>query len=80
MNLYGLIKKQIILFVIVMISSLTFNTAISINHDLVVQFGWDLLIKAICVWLMLKTSNKYWNCCKKYGLCRCCYRYQIQFV
>ena len=79
MDLYGLIKKQTILVVIAIVSSLSFSAATAIDHNLVVHFGWDLLIKGICVWLMLKVSDKYWNCCVKYGLCRCCYCNQNQF-
>ena len=42
------------------------------QHELL-ESGWDIIVNAICVWIMLDTSKWYWNVCKRYGVCVCCY-------
>ena len=73
MTLHNLIKKQAILVFVATVTTLTFWIAAGINQLFLLQFGWDIIVNAICVWMMLDTSKVYWNLCKKYGICICCY-------
>ena len=72
-ELYNLIKKQTILICIASFSTILLGIGFVFDGRVVLEFGWDLSINVICVWMMLSTSKKYWNCCKAYGLCKCCY-------
>ena len=40
---------------------------------------WDIIIHCICVWMMTKNAISYWNCCKKYGFCCCCYWQKYEY-
>ena len=73
LRLYGLIKKQTILCFIAVCSSLVYWCLVAWNDWFAIQFYWDVWINAICVWLMLGSSSKYWKICTKTFL-RSCYR------
>mmetsp|Transcript_110 Transcript_110/g.91 ORF Transcript_110/g.91 Transcript_110/m.91 type:complete len:161 (-) Transcript_110:139-621(-) len=74
-QLHHLIKKQAILVIIVVISSMIlWVSTIFINDWFSVLITWDILINAICCWLMMGSSNKYWLWCAKKGCFRCCYK------
>ena len=73
MRLHNLMKKQTILVFIAIVSSITSWIAVGIDADIVQEMGWDNAVNLICVWLMLDTSKGYWNICRKYGICFCCY-------
>ena len=73
MELHNLIKKQSILVGIAVSSTLMLGISVYMNDWMIMEIGWDFSVNAICVWLMLNCSKKYWMCCRKYGLCKCCY-------
>ena len=73
MELHNLMKKQTILVFVSILSTITLGILAIINVNMVFQAGWDTIVNMICVWMMLNTSKRYWICCRKYGLCICCY-------
>ena len=72
-KLHDLIKKQSILVCIAILSSVTVWSLVAVVNYFFWWLVWDVSINTICVWLMLKSSRKYWICCGKYGVCACCY-------
>ena len=72
-KLHNLIKKQTILVCLVVISTSCIASLGTIDNKMGLMVGWDLCLNAICAWMMLSTSQRYWNLCKDYGLCKCCY-------
>ena len=72
-ELNDLMKKQTILVIIAIMSTLIFWLAIGINTRYTGLFGYDFAINAIAVWLMSGVAKKYWKCCTRYGIFRCCY-------
>ena len=72
-ELHNLMKKQTILVCVSIVSSMTLGIMIIINFDLLAEQGWDIIVNEICVWMMLNTSKRYWNLCRRYGFCVCCY-------
>eukprot|EP01084_Bolivina_argentea_P250098 418899_1 len=70
--LHDLVKKQTILVSVSIISSVLLWISSAIDDWLMQQMYWDMTINAVCVWLMLASSQKYWLLCKKSCL-RCCY-------
>ena len=72
-KLHNLIKKQTVLVCTAMISKIILHTGICLDTRIGTQIGWDMVLNAVCVWMMLHTSDRYWNICKKYGVCVCCY-------
>ena len=72
-ELYNLIKKQTILVCIAVISTTMFMILTALDGDFFYEIGWDIVVNTVCVWMMLSTSKKYWNCCRDHGLCKCCY-------
>ena len=72
-ELYNLMKKQTILVCIAVISTTLLGFGAAMDLEAVKEFGWDFGLNVICVWMMLSTSKRYWNCCRDYGLCKCCY-------
>ena len=72
LRLYDLVKKQTILVSISVISSVLLWILVLINDWFSLQIYWDVAINAICIWLMLGSSQKYWTFCTKTGM-RCCY-------
>ena len=74
MALHNLIKKQTILVCIAITGTITYFICTGIYFDFALESGWDVLVNSICVWMMLDTSKVYWNACRKYGICSCCYR------
>ena len=73
-KLHNLIKKQTILVVTVIITDITLGIASTMKPELTNLNGWNIMVNAICVWLMIDTSKRYWNVCRRYGLCLICYR------
>ena len=73
-KLHHLTKKTTILVCIAIGSSVVYWILSAINGWYSILIPWDILINSICCWLMLRSSIKYWNCCAKYGICRCCYK------
>ena len=71
-KLHNLIKKQTILVVTVIVTDITLAITAGINVELTNLNGWDIIINAICVWLMIDTSTACWNKCKCI-FCWCCY-------
>ena len=72
-ELYNLIKKQAICVCIAVFSTTFMGTVSLFESSFLFEIGWDGAINTISIWLMLSTSKKYWNFCKDYGLCKCCY-------
>eukprot|EP01083_Nonionella_stella_P094234 264317_1 len=72
--LHDLIKKQTILASIALVSSTSLWCLVFWKSHFFWEIVWDIAINSICVWLMLKSSKKYWELCIKYGPCICCYR------
>ena len=72
-QLYNLIKKQAILVCISVLSTTMLGGMALFDDLFVFEMGWDGALNVICVWMMLSTSKRYWDCCKDNGLCKCCY-------
>ena len=72
-ELHNLIKKFTILVGIAMTSSLIYLVLIVVHWKVSFCFAWDYGINMICLWMLLGSSKKYWDWCKSYGLCKCCY-------
>ena len=73
--LHDIMKKQTILCCTAIASSFVYGIFFTIDADNgSPQFGYDICINAICVWLTLGGSEKYWKLCIRYGPCRCCYK------
>eukprot|EP01084_Bolivina_argentea_P249161 416979_1 len=70
--LHDLVKKQTILVATSIISSALLWILGAVNDWFILELYWDMSINAVCVWLMLASSNKYWDLCKKSCL-RCFY-------
>ena len=73
-RLYNLMKKQTILVCIPVVSMILLGIWTGIDSAAIYEFGWVLIINMICLWMMLSTSKRYWNLCKDYGCCVCCYQ------
>ena len=75
-RLHNLIKKQTILVFIANVSTMSIwiGAVIYGSGSFFWETGWDNIVNSICVWMMLTESKRYWNFCRKYGLCWCCYR------
>ena len=73
MELHNVIKKQAILVFIAITSTIILFVGTCIEIVISLEAGWIIIINSICVWMMLDTSGTYWNICRKYGLCLCCY-------
>ena len=73
-RLHNLMKKQTILVFVAMCSTILFFVGNVVSKYLYREAGWDIVVNSICVWMMLDTSKMYWNFCKTWGLCACCYR------
>ena len=73
-TLHNLIKKQTILVCVATGSTCCIWLGALFYGDFTYENGWDNCVNAICVWMMLDTSKKYWRICQKYGLCYWCYR------
>ena len=71
--LHNLIKKQTILVCVASVSTIIIWVRFAVNFFVGILMCWDEIVNVICVWLMLDTSKKYWNICKKHGICMCCY-------
>merc|ERR1712217_595832 len=65
LTLYGLIKKQTILVAISAASSVVLWALIIVDDMNSSLVHWDLIVNALCIWLMLASSNSYWKCCTK---------------
>merc|ERR1719242_419062 len=65
LTLYGLIKKQTILVAISAASSVVLWALIIVDDMNSSLVHWDLIVNAMCIWLMLASSNSYWKCCTK---------------
>ena len=73
LKLHDIIKKQTILVSISMISSvLVLILIVFVDVWIALQIHWDVIVNAICVWLMLGSSQRYWLFCTKTCV-RCCY-------
>ena len=73
-KLHNLIKKQAIL-VCIATGATTLNwIATALKGEMLWMNGWDNIINAVCVWMMLEISKRYWDVCRLYGCCWCCYR------
>eukprot|EP01084_Bolivina_argentea_P173030 299691_1 len=72
-TLHDLIKKQTILVVIAIVSSVTLWALTAWESYFFFEIVWDVSFNTICVWLMLGSSKTYWSCCRKYGFCVFCY-------
>eukprot|EP01083_Nonionella_stella_P011896 33727_1 len=68
-----LMKKQTILICITVCSSVLLWVFGLVHVSALRLIGFDVMINSICVWMTFKTSNTYWNCCRKYGCCCVCY-------
>ena len=73
-ELHDLIKKFTTLVGIATSSSLTYLISIVLNWKVSFEFAGDHGLNMMCMWMLLGSSNKYWDWCKTYGLCKCCYR------
>lgn len=73
-KLYNIMKKQSILLTIAIISSTIFFVWTGFTAQAVWLFQWDFCVNMVCTWLMLSSSEEYWNWCKTRGICWCCYR------
>ena len=71
--LHNLIKKQTIFVCLSTVSTWVYTLTSVIDVMVGIGLGWDVIINAICIWMMLDTSKKYWMLCKNYGVCVCCY-------
>ena len=77
-ELYHVMKKHTILICIAILSTWAYQLYLAIDiMNALRQFPYDACINAICVWLILASSQKYWKCCTKYGCCICCYKNDI---
>ena len=72
-QLYNLMKKQAILVAIAVLSTTGIGIAGFFESEFLFEMGWDATLTGICLWMTLSTSRKYWDFCKNYGLCKCCY-------
>ena len=70
---HNVMKKQTILVSIAIVSTTIYTVWAGITSSAVYEFGWDACVNTICVWMMLSSSKRYWNLCKDYGVCRCCF-------
>ena len=73
-KLHNLMKKQTILTVIANGSTILCWIFVVVQPLTLYVTAYDFMLNAICMWLTMPSSNKYWLCCTKYGLCYCCYR------
>eukprot|EP01084_Bolivina_argentea_P305425 527631_1 len=73
-KLHHLTKKTTILVAVAIVSSLFYWILSAVDGWYSILVAWDIMINAICSWLLLKTSMKYWSCFSKYGCCRLCYK------
>ena len=73
-ELHSLIKKATILVCVAMSSATIHHIWVAIDEFATQLFGIDVVINVLCVWFMCASSVKFWNCCKKHGLCMICYR------
>ena len=73
-DLHELIKRQTILVSIAILSSLSLWGLSIVAGAFSLQLGWDIVVNVICVWMTLKSSRRYYDCCAKYGFCWICYR------
>ena len=64
---------QTILVSIASFSTLSMLIGTAIDGFIIYDASLDVVVNCICVWLMLDTSSRYWNICKRYGCCICCY-------
>ena len=77
-RLHDLIKKQTILLSIAVITTMIYMSLENrpsglFEEDVSFLFAFDIIVNAICVWLTLSCSQRYWSCCVHFGVCRCCY-------
>ena len=72
-SLHCLIKKQTILVGIAIISSCLFWAMTAYDSVFFWEVVWDVVVNVFCIWLMLGSSKQYWELCKRWGLCVCCY-------
>jgi len=72
-DLIDLVKKQTILATIATLSSVSLWSLTAWQNHYFWEIVWDVAINTACVWLMLKSSKKYWFWCTKYGICWPCY-------
>ena len=73
LRLHNLIKKQTILVCIATASTCSLAVVSTLDAAGIAVCGWDVMVNTLCVWLMMGIAKEYWNCCSRYGLCRCCY-------
>ena len=79
MELPDLIKKFTTLVGIATSSSLTYLISIVLNWKVSFEFAGDHGLNMMCMWMLLGSSNKYWDWCKTYGLCKCCHRWESTY-
>lgn len=78
LRLHNLIKKQTILVCIAVLSTTGLAVISTLDAAGIAVCGWDVVVNALCVWLMLGLSKEYWYCCSRYGLCHICYLHDEQ--
>merc|ERR1719461_2046768 len=76
-KMHNLFKKLTILMVIVICSNLSTWTLYIIRRKVGLLICWDIILNAICVWLMFSFSDNYWQFAKAYCCCRLCYFYDV---
>ena len=72
-RMHNLIKKQTILVVIAIISSLLIWLLYICVNKVWLFTSWDVLLNTICIWFMFSFTKKYWNFAKRYCCCKICY-------
>ena len=78
-RLDGIIKRQCILVGYAALSTLVIWSFAVYTFDAATWVCWDIMVHAVCVWMMTKNAERYWGCCKKYGFCCCCYWSKREF-
>ena len=68
-----MMKKQTILVCIAVGSTCTVWLTAMFYEYFIYLCGWDFIVNAICVWMMFDAGDKYWELCRKRGVCRLCY-------
>ena len=73
LQLHNITKKQTILVFVAFLSSAVIWTKAVFDSGDMKELGWDVVVNSICAWMMLHSSEPFWNFCKKHGCCQCCY-------
>ena len=73
-QLFNVIKKVTILVWVSISSTILISVWVGINDRALYLMGWDQSFNVVCVWMMFRTSKRYWDVCTRYGCCCCCYR------